>query len=88
VSELEVFRVKASFSLLGEEIPLQPNVHLRHFELSKPAISDQRADWDRLADYLEISEPSLVRAELSLLQGIPHRLREWNFRGKVVLVKL
>jgi len=84
--EMEVLRAKASFSLLGEEIPLQPNVHLRHFELSEPAISDQRADWNRLADYLEISEPGPVRAELSLLQELPDRLREWNFQGEAVLV--
>jgi len=84
--EIEVFRAKASFSLLGEEIPLQPNVHLRHFELSEPTISDQRADWNRLADYLEISEPGPVRAELSLLQEVSHWLREWNFQGEVVLV--
>ncbi|MBA7506677.1 Na(+)-translocating NADH-quinone reductase subunit F [subsurface metagenome] len=84
--EIEVFRAKASFSLLGEEIPLQPNVHLRHFELSEPAISDQRADWNRLAEYLETSEPGPVRAELSLLQEVSHWLREWNFQGEVVLV--
>ena len=29
--EMEVSRAKASFSLLGEEIPLQPNVCRRHF---------------------------------------------------------
>ena len=84
--EIEVFRAKASFSLLGEEIPLQPNVRLKHFELSEPTISDQRADWNRLADYLEISEPGQVRAELSLLQEISHQLREWNFQGEAVLV--
>jgi len=84
--EIEVLRAKASFSLLGEEIPLQPNVHLRHFELSEPAISDQRADWNRLAEFLEISQVGPVKAELSLLQGISHQLREWNFQGEAVLV--
>jgi len=86
LSEMEVFRAKASFSPLGEEIPLQPNVHVRHFELSEPTISDQRADWNRLADYLETSELVPVGTELSLLQGISHWHREWNFRGEVVLV--
>jgi len=84
--EMEVSRAKASFSLLGEEVPLQSNVHMRHFQLSEPTISDQRADWDRLAEYLEISEPAPVRAELSLLQGISERLREWKFQGEAVLV--
>ncbi|MFQ5996298.1 MAG: ASKHA domain-containing protein [Dehalococcoidales bacterium] len=84
--EVEVSRVKAGFGLLGEEIPLQSNVRRRHFELSKPTISDQRADWNRLAEYLETSEPGPVRAELSLLQEIPHRLREWHFAGEAVLV--
>ena len=84
--EVEVSRAKASLSLSGEEIPLQPNVHLRHFELSEPAISDQRADWNRLAEYLEVSESGPVKAELSLLQQISGRLREWNFQGEVVLV--
>lgn len=84
--EIGALRAKASFSLLGEEIPLQPNVHLRHFELSAPALSDQRADWNRLADYLETSEPGPVRAELSLLRELPGQLREWNFQGEAVLV--
>jgi uncharacterized 2Fe-2S/4Fe-4S cluster protein (DUF4445 family) len=84
--EIPVSRAKASFSLLGEKVALQPNVHLRRFELSEPAISDQRADWNRLAEFLEISEPSPVRAELSLLQEIPDQLREWNFQGGAILV--
>ena len=84
--EVEVSRAKAGFGLLGEEIPLQPNVCRRHFELSRPTISDQRADWNRLAEYLETSEPAPVRAELSLLQEISNRLREWNFAGEAVLV--
>jgi len=84
--EIPVSRAKAGFSLLGEKVALQPNVHLRRFELSEPAISDQRADWNRLAEFLEISEPSPVRAELSLLQEIPDQLREWNFQGGAILV--
>jgi len=84
--EIEVSRAKASFSLLGEEIPLQPNVQMRHFELSEPTISDQRADWNRLADYLETSVPGPVRADLSTLQEVSDRLREWNFQGEAVLV--
>ena len=84
--EVEVSRAKAGFGLLGEEIPLKPNVRRRHFELSRPTLSDQRADWDRLAEYLETSEPAPVRAELLLLQEISNRLREWNFAGEAVLV--
>jgi len=84
--EMEVSRAKASFGLLGEEIPLQSNVRRRHFELSQPTISDQRADWNRLADYLEMSEPGPVKAELTLLQELSARLRERNFAGEVVLV--
>ncbi len=84
--EMEVSRAKASFGLLGEEIPLQPNVHLRHFQLSEPTMSDQRADWNRLAEYLEISELGPVRAELSLLREISDRLRDWSFQGEAVLV--
>ena len=83
--EVAVFRAKASFGLLGEEIPLQPNVHRRHFELSKPAIRDQRADWNRLAEYLEDAGLEPVSAELSMLQEIPDRLREGDFEGEVVL---
>jgi len=86
VPEIELFRAKASFSLLGEEIPLQPNVCLRHFELGKPAISDQRADWERLAESLERSELSKVTAELSLLQEVPGQLREGHFQGKAILI--
>ncbi len=84
--EMEVSRAKAGFGLLGEEIPLQPNVRRRHFELSRPTISDQRADWDRLVGYLETLEPHPVRAGLPLLQEISGRLREQSFTGEVVLV--
>ncbi|MFC1931290.1 ASKHA domain-containing protein [Chloroflexota bacterium] len=84
--EMEIVRAKAGLGLLGEEIPLQPNVRRKHFELREPTISDQQADWDRLADSLEISEPGSVAAELPLLKEIPDRLREWNFRGEAVLL--
>ena len=84
--EMEVSRAKASFGLLGEEIHLQPNVRRKHFELNEPLISDQRADWDRLAEYLAISEPTPVKAELPLLREISEQLREWNFQGEAVLV--
>ena len=84
--EMEVLRTKASFGLLGEEIPLSPNVCRRHFDLGEPTLSDQQADWNRLAGYLEVSTPGSVIAELSLLREVPDRLREWNFRGEAVLV--
>lgn len=84
--EMEVSRAKAGFGLLGEEILLQPNVRQRHFELSRPTISDQRADWNRLAEYLEVSEVGPVRAELSLLREISGYLREGHFSGEAVLV--
>jgi len=84
--KIEAFRAKAGFGLLGEEIPLLPNVRRRQFALSKPALSDQEADWDRLADCLEVSEPGPVTAELSLLRGISDRLREHDFKGEAVLV--
>lgn len=84
--EMAVSRAKASFGLLGEEISLEPNVRRRHFELAEPAISDQTADWDRLAEHLETSEAASLRAELPLLQEIPHRLRGWDFKGEAVLL--
>ncbi|MFC1955642.1 ASKHA domain-containing protein [Chloroflexota bacterium] len=84
--EIDVSRAKVSFDLLGEEIPLSPNVCRRHLELGEPVLSDQRADWNRLADYLEVDAPGPVVAELSLLQEIPSQLREWNFQGEAVMV--
>ena len=84
--KIEALRAKAGLGLLGEEIPLLPNVRRRHFELGKPTISDQQADWDRLADYLEAAEPGPVTAELSLLRSISDRLREQDFKGEAVLV--
>jgi len=84
--KIEAFRAKAGFGLLGEEIPLLPNVRRRQFALGKPALSDQQADWDRLADYLEAAEPGPVTAGLSLLRGISGRLREQDFKGEAVLV--
>ena len=84
--KIEALQAKVGFGLLGEEIPLLPNVRRRQFTLDKPALSDQRADWDCLADYLEGSEPGSVTAGLSLLQGISARLREQNFKGEAVMV--
>ena len=84
--EVAVFRAKAGFGLLGEEIPLQPNVRQKQFELSKPVLKDQRADWNRLAEYLETSEPGPVSADLSLLREVPDRIREWGFKGEAVLI--
>lgn len=79
--EIEISRAKASFGLLGEEISLQPNVRSLHFELSKPSLKDQRADWNRLAEYLERSVDRPVCTDLSLLRELSTRLREWNFHG-------
>jgi len=84
--EVEPLRAKASLTLLGEEMPLCPNVYHRHFELDKPTIGDQRADWDRLAEHLQISEPAPPKADLTLLQEIPDKLREGDFKGEVILV--
>ncbi len=84
--EVEPLRTKASLTLLGEEMPLCPNVYRRHFELDKPTIGDQRADWDRLAEHLQISEPAPPKADLTLLQQLPDRLRQGGFKGEAFLV--
>ena len=84
--EMEISRAKASFGLLGEEIPLQPNVRSLPFELSKPSIKDQRADWNRLAEYLEQSAAGPVSIELPLLRELSANLREWNFSGEALAV--
>ena len=84
--EVEISRAKASFGLLGEEITLQPNVRGIPFKLSRPSLSDQRADWNRLAEYLERQTDGPVGAELSLLQELSVRLREWHFDGEAVVV--
>jgi uncharacterized 2Fe-2S/4Fe-4S cluster protein (DUF4445 family) len=83
---IEVSRAKASFGLLGEEIPLEPNVRRRHFALDRPHIGDQRADWNRLAEYLEASEPGSLHAGLALLRELSARLREGKFAGEAVMV--
>jgi uncharacterized 2Fe-2S/4Fe-4S cluster protein (DUF4445 family) len=84
--EIAVSRAKASFGLLGEEISLRPSVRRLPFALSRPSIKDQRADWDRLAEYLEKSADGPLSTSLSLLRGLPARLREWNFSGQAVVV--
>jgi len=84
--EVEVSRAKASFGLLGEEISLRPNVRRFPFELSQPSIKDQRADWNRLAEYLERSTKRPVSTALSLLRELSFRLREGNFSGQAVVV--
>jgi len=84
--EIEVSRAKAGFGLLGEEIALQPNVRSVHFEISRPSIKDQRADWNRLAEYLERTIKRPVSTDLSLLRELSLRLREWNFSGEAVVV--
>lgn len=84
--EIEPLRAKASLTLLGEEMPVCPNVYSRHFELDEPTIGDQRADWDRLAEHLQMSELAPPKADLTLLQEIPDKLREGDFKGEAVLV--
>ena len=83
--EIEPLRAKASLTFLGEEIPLCPHVYRRQFELDEPIIGDQRADWDRLAQHLQITEIAPPKAELTLLQEIPDKLREGSFKGEAVL---
>jgi len=84
--EIEISRAKASFGLLGEEIALQPNVRGISFKLTRPSLSDQRADWNRLAAYLEKQIEGPVSTELSLLRELSARLREWHFSGEAVMV--
>jgi uncharacterized 2Fe-2S/4Fe-4S cluster protein (DUF4445 family) len=84
--EIEISRAKASFGLLGEEITLQPNVRSIHFELSRPSLKDQRADWDRLAGHLERCTKRPVSTDLYLLRELSARLRDWGFQGEAVLV--
>ncbi|MDD5082794.1 MAG: 2Fe-2S iron-sulfur cluster-binding protein, partial [Dehalococcoidales bacterium] len=86
LSEIEPFQAKAGFGLLGEAIPLQPNVLRINFKLTRPTITDQRADWDRLARRLGPQEKNQVGAELSLLRELPDQLRAWDYRGEAVLV--
>jgi len=83
--ELAIFRAKAGFGLLGETIALRPNVHRRPFQLEKPSIRDQRADWNRLAGHLEKVEHHPVSAPLSLLREISPQLRAGDFAGEAVL---
>ena len=84
--EVEISRAKASFGLLGEEIALRPYVRSIPFKLDRPSISDQRADWDRLAEYLEHETERPMSVRLSLLRELSARLREWKFNGQAVAV--
>jgi uncharacterized 2Fe-2S/4Fe-4S cluster protein (DUF4445 family) len=84
--EMEISRAKASFGLLGEEIPLRANVENIPFKLSKPSIKDQRADWNRLAEFLEETTSAPVSIELPLLRELSASLREWNFGGEALVV--
>lgn len=86
VPELAVSRAKAGLGMLGEAIRLLPNVQRRQFELAAPTLADQRADWDRLAGYLEETRSGAVTAGLGLLQTITGRLRVNNFKGDAILV--
>jgi uncharacterized 2Fe-2S/4Fe-4S cluster protein (DUF4445 family) len=86
VPELAVSRAKAGLGLLGEAIRLLPNVKRRQFELAAPTLSDQRADWDRLAVSLEGTRPETVTAGLGLLQTITGRLRANKFKGDAILI--
>jgi uncharacterized 2Fe-2S/4Fe-4S cluster protein (DUF4445 family) len=84
--ELAVSRAKAGLGLLGEEIRLLANVQRRHFELARPTLEDQKADWDRLAKQFDDSGKTPVKAELALLQDLSERLRKDDFKGEAVLV--
>lgn len=86
VPEMAVSRTKAGMGLLGEEIRLQANVRRRRFELDRPSLQDQKADWDRLAKHLESNRPGPVTARLSLLQELTDRLRQNHFRGDAIMI--
>jgi len=83
--ETDVLWKALAFNPLGEQISLQPNVRRRNFHINEPAISDQRGDWDRLAEDLEIGETVPLFIDLPLLREFSGRLREWNFQGEAIL---
>lgn len=83
--------IKASLSRPKSVIEIQPTI-IKHFlKVPPPTMTDQRADWDRVAELLPDPQQEL---DLTLLRKLPDLIRKNNFeitvvtyRGKVISVE-
>jgi len=80
--ELDYAIRKTGLVDLTQVLPLESTIRKVYVELPKPKLQDQRADWERLCDSLELQEPELGT---SALRSIPGCLRqaEWKVTGVV-----
>ncbi|KJR48460.1 Methyltransferase corrinoid activation protein [Desulfosporosinus sp. I2] len=83
--------IKALLSRPKSVIEIQPTI-IKHFlKVPPPTMTDQRADWDRVAELLLDPQQEL---DLTLLRKLPELMRKNNFeitvvtyRGKVISVE-
>ncbi|GAB6153193.1 ASKHA domain-containing protein [Desulfosporosinus burensis] len=83
--------IKALLSRPKSVIEIQPTI-IKHFlKVPPPTMTDQRADWDRVAELLPDPQQEL---DLTLLRKLPELMRKNNFeitvvtyRGKVISVE-
>ncbi|KJS82200.1 ASKHA domain-containing protein [Desulfosporosinus sp. BICA1-9] len=83
--------IKALLSRPKSAIEIQPTI-IKHFlKVPPPTMTDQRADWDRVAELLPDPQQEL---DLTLLRKLPELMRENDFeitvvtyRGKVISVE-
>ena len=77
-----VTRPKASTVGVGRQVILRPALQKRYVELDEPSLSDQRTDFERIADALDDLE---LRVEPGVLRRIPRALRDAGFRVTCVV---
>ncbi len=74
--------------MTGKPVKEQERGWIESLELPLPSLSDNRGDADRLAEALRRKIGAQgVRVDLDLLQQIPDRLREWDYRLRCILFK-
>ena len=67
-------------------VPLAPNVRKVAVRLPPPAVSDQRADGDRLLDSLAQAGAPDLTIDVKTLRDLPERLRALDFHPAVVAI--
>jgi len=68
-----------------EKVALEPNVKKIYGKLPKPELRDQRGDWERIRDFLDV-EDSQLRCDLEVLRSLPQKLREEDFQGTFIII--
>ncbi|GAV22913.1 ASKHA domain-containing protein [Carboxydothermus pertinax] len=69
---------------VNRQIELKPLVRKIYVELPKPTLEDNRPDWTRLKETLGRAD---LKTKVNLLQELPEKLRESDFKATIVLTE-